>query len=75
MGEELYEHETSTAMTREQAAAKLRELADSLERHNQVRITHGDREVVVPVGDQVDYEFEVEIEPGKKSEIEVTISW
>lgn len=75
MGEELYEHETETTMTREQAAAKLRELADQLERHNEVRVNHGDREVSVRVADQVAYEFEVEVDPSKKNEIEVTISW
>ncbi|GAA1706970.1 amphi-Trp domain-containing protein [Propioniferax innocua] len=75
MGEELYEHETETMMTREQAAARLRALADQLERHNEVRVNHGDREVSVRVADQVGFEFEVEVEPGGKNEIEVTISW
>lgn len=75
MGKEIFEHEVEQSLTREQAAGKLRELADSLERHNQIRVVEQGRDVTVAVGDAVDYELEVEIEPGKKSEIEITISW
>ncbi len=73
MGDELYEHETKQTMTREEAAARLHQLADDLARHNQVRIDHGDREVVVSVPDEVQLKFEVEA--GSKSELEVSISW
>lgn len=75
MGDELYESETKQTMTREQAAARLRELADQLARHNEVRVDHGDREVSVKVADQVTLEVEVEIEPGEESELEITITW
>ena len=73
MGDEQYEHETKQTMTREEAAARLHQLADDLARHNQVRIDHGDREVVVSVPDEVQLKFEVEA--GSKSELEVSISW
>ncbi len=73
MGDELYEHETKQTLTREEAAARLHQLADDLARHNQVRIDHGDREVVVSVPDEVQLKFEVEA--GSKSELEVSISW
>lgn len=75
MSDEFFEHETESTMTREQAAAKLRELADSLERQNDVRVVQSGRDVTVRVADTVEYELEVEVEPGGKSEIEVSISW
>ena len=75
MSDELFEHETESTITREQAAAKLRALADTLEKQNSLRVVHGGHDVTVRVGDTVDYELEVEVEPGGKSEIEVTLSW
>lgn len=75
MGDELHEHESEQTMPREQAAVKLRQLADDLSRHNEVRVNHGDRELSVAVPAMVDLEIEVEVEPGKKSELEITISW
>ena len=74
MSDELYEHESTIQISREQAAAKLRELADSLERQNSVRVAHGDRDIDVKVADVVEYEFEVEVEEDKH-EIEISISW
>lgn len=74
MGDELYEKEVETTMSREEAAAKLRELADALEKQNSIQVLDGDKTVTVKVPDQVEYEFEVEIEPGD-NEIEVSISW
>lgn len=75
MGDELYENETKQTMTREQAAARLREIADQLSRHNEVRVDHGDHQVVVKVADEVALEVELEVEPGKESELEISITW
>ena len=75
MSDELFEHETESTITREQAAAKLRALADTLEKQNSLRVVQGGHDVTVRVGDTVDYELEVEVEPGGKSEIEATLSW
>lgn len=74
MGDELYENEEKQQMTREQAAARLREIADDLARHNELRISHGDRDVVVKVPDTVSLEVEVEVEEDE-SELEIKISW
>lgn len=74
MGEDLYENEQKQTMTREEAAARLREIADQLARHNEVRVDHGDREVVVKVPSTVTLEVEVELEDDE-SELEITISW
>ncbi|GAA3792322.1 amphi-Trp domain-containing protein [Micrococcus endophyticus] len=75
MSDEIFEHETTETMTREQAAARLRELADQLSRQNEVRIEHAGRDVVVTVPDQVELEVELEIEEGGETELEISLSW
>ncbi|MGO4957278.1 amphi-Trp domain-containing protein [Luteococcus sp. Sow4_B9] len=75
MGDELYEHETEQTLSREEAAARLRQIADDLSRHNEVRISHGDREMAIAVPNQVKLEVEVEVEPEKETELEITLSW
>lgn len=75
MSDELFEHETDVTLTREEAAAKMRALADALEKQNGIRVVQDGRDVTIRVADRVDYEFEVEVEPGGASEIEVSISW
>lgn len=75
MSDELFEHEAESTITREQAAAKLRALADALEKQNSVRVVHEGRDVTVAVPDTVDFELEIEVEPGGESEIEVKLSW
>ena len=61
-------------MSREDAAKLLRELADSLARHNSVEIMRNGIKINVNVPDEVTREFEVEIEDEEAS-IEVEISW
>lgn len=73
MADELFEHETEQTMTREQAAQRLREIADQLSRHNEVRVDFEGRPVVAQVPDRV--EIEVELELGDESELEISISW
>lgn len=73
MADELFEHETERTMTREQAAQRLREIADQLSRHNEVRVDFEGRPVVAQVPDRV--ELEVELELGDESELEISISW
>lgn len=73
MSEELFEHEIEQTMTREQAAQRLREIADQLSRHNEVRVDVEGRPVVAKVPDHV--ELEVELELGDESELEISISW
>lgn len=69
----LIEHEVSGSMSREDAAARLREIADELARHNEISFVSHGRTVRVDVPDQVN--LEVEIEVGESSEIEIEISW
>jgi len=73
MSDELIETETSEVLRREEAAARLRQLADQLSRHNQVAFTRDGVRYSVEVPDQVT--LKVEIEVGDESEIEIEISW
>ncbi|MCK6058308.1 amphi-Trp domain-containing protein [Micrococcus luteus] len=75
MGKDLFEHEQQQTLSREQAAACLRDLADQLSRQNEVRIEHGGRDVVVTVPDHVGLEVELEVEDDGDSELEITLSW
>ncbi len=71
---ELLEISEKRKMGREEAARLLRELADSLARHNALDFTRNGLKVNVRVPDEVEVEFEVEIESDESS-IEVEISW
>ncbi|MDP1804048.1 MAG: amphi-Trp domain-containing protein [Acidimicrobiales bacterium] len=73
MADELLEVTESQRMRREDAAARLRELADQLSRHNQVEFTRDGLRYTAKVPDEV--ELTVEIELGEKNEIEVEITW
>ncbi len=70
---ELFETETTQRMSREQAAEKLRALADQLSRHNQVEVLKKGTRITVAVPDQV--ELSVEVEVGEENEIEIELSW
>ena len=73
MGDELMELGHEETLSREAAAARLRELADQLARHNQVEVVRGGLRYTVRVPDQVTFKMEVEV--GADNEIEVEISW
>lgn len=73
MGDPLMEVTEKQTLTREAAAARLRELADQLSRHNQVEFTRDGIRYAVKVPNEV--ELKVEIEVGDESEIEIEISW
>jgi amphi-Trp domain-containing protein len=61
-------------LRREEAAARLRDLADQLSRHNQVAFSLEGVRYTVPVPDDVEYSLEIEIDE-EGGEIEVEISW
>jgi amphi-Trp domain-containing protein len=73
VADELLEVTDKQRMTREEAAARLRELADQLARHNQVEFVRGGIRYQAKVPNEVDLTVEVEL--GEESEIEVEISW
>ncbi|MFZ2510031.1 MAG: amphi-Trp domain-containing protein [Gordonia sp. (in: high G+C Gram-positive bacteria)] len=76
MSDELFEYEAKEELTREEAAAKLRELADTIARHNEVSFTENNKVVRIDVPDRVRLKVEMERgQAGEKSELEVKLSW
>lgn len=71
---ELLEIQDERRLSREQAAAWLRSLADSLARHNEIEFVREGIRFSVDVPDEVDMEVEIEIESDDNS-IEIEISW
>ena len=70
---ELLEIEEKHQLQREQAAAVLREIADSLSRHNNLEFKRDGLRYTIDVADQVELEIELEIEDtGSSLEIEIT---
>ncbi len=70
----LIEIETKRNLSREEAAAWLRELADSLARHNDVEFEQDGVRYEVAVPDQLEMELELEIgEDG--TELEIELHW
>jgi amphi-Trp domain-containing protein len=73
MADELMEFKEEQTLSREAAAARLRELADQLARHNQVEFKQDGIRYSVMVPDEVKLKIEVEV--GAKSEIEFELTW
>jgi amphi-Trp domain-containing protein len=73
VADELLEVTERQTLSREAAAARLRDLADQLARNNAVEFLRDGIRYTAKVPDQV--ELKVEIERGEENEIEVEISW
>ena len=71
---DLIEYSTEETLSREEAAKRLRELADQLSRHNGVSFTRDGVRYDVDVPDEVTLSFEVEV-GSDGSEIEVELNW
>ena len=71
---DLFEHGTEEQMRREDAAARLRELADQLSRHNKLSYRREGMRYTVDVPSQVTLEVEIEV-GDEGSELEIEISW
>jgi len=61
-------------LSREDAAARLRALADALAKNNEVVFERGGMRITVHVPDEVDLKLEVEV-GDEESELEVELSW
>ena len=70
---DLFEMNETRTMSREEAAARLRALADSLAKHNSVEFSREGGRVTVAVPDQVNLKVEVEL--GDDNEIEIELTW
>jgi amphi-Trp domain-containing protein len=66
--------EEKRTLRREEAAELLRELADSLSRHNEVAFARDGKQFHIKVADEVEVELEIEVDDDESS-IEVEISW
>jgi amphi-Trp domain-containing protein len=73
VSDELMELTQEQTLSREEAAARLRQLADQLARHNQVEFTRDGIRYTVEVPDEVKMKIEIEI--GDESEIEFELTW
>ncbi len=70
----LIEHTSEERLGREEAAQRLRELADELARQNEVSFVHEGVRHTVAVPKEVTYSLEIEVgEEG--SEIEIELKW
>jgi len=70
---DLFETDQTQRLSREDAAAKLRALADALSRHNSVEFEKNGHRITVDVPDEV--ELSVEIEIGDENELEIELRW
>jgi amphi-Trp domain-containing protein len=61
-------------LSREDAAARLRALADALARNNEVEFERGGLRFTVHVPDEVDFKLEIEID-AEERELEVELKW
>jgi amphi-Trp domain-containing protein len=61
-------------LSREDAAARLRALADALARNNEVEFERGGMRITVHVPDEVDLKLEIEV-GDEESELEIELSW
>jgi amphi-Trp domain-containing protein len=70
---DLFEIDETKKLRREEAAAKLRELADALSRHNEVEFVKHGKRITVDIPDEV--ELKVEVELGEDNELEIELTW
>ena len=71
---DLLEVSQKETLRREEVAARLRELADMLARHNDVEFERGGMRIKVPVPDEVDLKIELEVETDER-ELEIELTW
>ena len=70
---DLLEIDETRRMRREEAAERLRALADALSKNNSVEFERGGSRITVRVPDEVDLKVEVEI--GDENELEIELTW
>lgn len=70
---DLFEIDQTQRLRREEAAAKLRALADALSKHNSVEFERNGARITVSIPDEV--ELKVEVELGEENELEIELTW
>jgi len=74
MSDELIEVSETVQLSREEAADRLRAIADQLSKHNSLEFSQGGLKMTAKVPNQVEVEIEVEITT-EGGELEIEISW
>lgn len=74
MSDELIEVSETVQLSREEAADRLRAIADQLSKHNSLEFSQGGLKMTAKVPNQVEVEIEVEITTDG-GELEIEISW
>jgi amphi-Trp domain-containing protein len=74
MAMELIEHATEERLRREEAAKRLRMLADELTRQNELSFVRNGMQLRVGVPDEVVFSLEIEV-GDEESEIEIELKW
>ncbi|MBD3914128.1 amphi-Trp domain-containing protein [Nocardioides hwasunensis] len=70
---DLFDMDQTQTMSREDAANRLRLLADSLAKHNSVEFARDGGRITVAVPDEV--RLKVEVELGDDNEVEIELTW
>jgi amphi-Trp domain-containing protein len=70
---DLFDIDDTQRMSREDAAARLRALADALARNNSVEFQREGRRITVRIPDEVNLKVEVEL--GDDNELEIELTW
>lgn len=70
---DLFEIDDTRRMSREEAAARLRALADVLAKNNSVEFERGGSRITVRIPDEVNVKVEVEL--GDDNELEIELTW
>lgn len=70
---DLFEIDDTQRMSREDAAARLRALADALARNNSVEFQREGRRITVRIPDEINLKVEVEL--GDDNELEIELTW
>lgn len=70
---DLFEIDQTQRLRREDAAAKLRALADALSKHNSVEFERSGGRITVAIPDEVNLKVEVEL--GDENELEIELTW
>jgi amphi-Trp domain-containing protein len=71
---DIFEVEQKERLGREEAAARLRAIADMLARHNDIEFERGGMRFRVKVPDQVNLKLELDVE-SDECEFEIELTW
>lgn len=71
--DDLLDIDETQTLKREEAAAKLRALADAIARNNSVEFEKGGHRITVAIPAQVNLKVEVEL--GEDNELEIELTW